>query len=610
MPELQFIGKEFVYNHHLTVPYRPLVADPQKGIGSGSLDDNLIIYGDNLEALKALLPRYAGKVDCIFIDPPYNTGNEGWTYNDNVNSPLMREWLSSNPVNGEDMMRHDKWCCMMWPRLRLLYDLLTDDGSIWITLDDNENCHLRLMLDQIFGGDNMIASVAWEKVYSSRMDAHVVSKDVDTLLVYGKSTFQLGRSTFEQNARQFNEVHPVTGEKVRLRSLRKEGKNSLRTDRPNCYYAISSPDGSPLFPIKPDGTEGCWRWEEDTYRNRTGADPDLVVFVKGDRGWDAYVRQTFKGTADKAPSTLWRWSDVGHTHEALDEIKRIFGNSAFDTPKPTRLLEQIIRLAGAEDLLILDSFAGSGTTAHAAIALNERDGGNRRFILVECENYADTLTAERVRRVIKGYPFKGTQRNTLLEKRLNWTSLQKAENLVQEARNTATLYEADYDDIETKVEDGALKVVGVRKIDEKAPGLGGSFTYCTLGDPIDLDKILQGESLPSFENMAAWLVHTAYGITLPPAADHRGDGLSEWYVGETDASHVWLIYRPDKGFLQTKESALTLELAEAMSKSKAGKPHLVFASSKYVGKKYLDALTPRVEYAPLPFALYRIERGS
>ncbi len=136
MPELQFKGKEFVYNHHLSVPFRPLIPDADKSVGEPSLSGNLIIHGDNLHALKALLPMYAGKVDCIFIDPPYNTGNEGWSYNDNVNSPMMKEWLSSNPINGEDMLRHDKWCAMMWPRLVLLRDLLSETGSIWITLDD------------------------------------------------------------------------------------------------------------------------------------------------------------------------------------------------------------------------------------------------------------------------------------------------------------------------------------------------------------------------------------------------------------------------------------------------------------------------------------------
>ena len=136
MPELHFKGKEFVYNHHLTVPYRPLIAQPEKSLGDNP--ENLIIHGDNLHALKALLPRYAGNVDCIFIDPPYNTGNENWSYNDNVNNPIMQEWLSSNPVNKEDMLRHDKWACMMYPRFKLLHELLAESGSLWMTLDDNE----------------------------------------------------------------------------------------------------------------------------------------------------------------------------------------------------------------------------------------------------------------------------------------------------------------------------------------------------------------------------------------------------------------------------------------------------------------------------------------
>ena len=151
MPEIQFKGKEFVFNHHLSVPFRPLIPKKEKSIGSGNLDENLIIQGDNLHALKALLPMYAGKVDCIFIDPPYNTGNEGWAYSDNVNSPIIKEWLTSNPVNKEDMLRHDKWLAMMYPRVKLLHELLSDDGIIYVCIGDDEQHRLRCMLDEIFG---------------------------------------------------------------------------------------------------------------------------------------------------------------------------------------------------------------------------------------------------------------------------------------------------------------------------------------------------------------------------------------------------------------------------------------------------------------------------
>lgn len=187
MTELTFKGKEFVYNHHLAVPFRPLVPDASKGIGPVALDGNLIIHGDNLHALKSLLPLYAGKVDCIFIDPPYNTGNEGWSYSDNVNSPMIREWLEANPIGIEDGLRHDKWCAMMWPRLRLLHELLADDGSIWITLDDNEVHHARVVLDELFGGHNFLAQCIWHKVDSPKNTAPNISVDYDYLIVYVKN---------------------------------------------------------------------------------------------------------------------------------------------------------------------------------------------------------------------------------------------------------------------------------------------------------------------------------------------------------------------------------------------------------------------------------------
>src|SRR5690606_20108050 len=186
MTELSFKGKEFVYNHHLAVPFRPLVPDETKGIGPVALDGNLIIHGDNLHALKALLPLYAGKVDCIFIDPPYNTGNEGWCYNDNVNAPMIREWLESNPIGIEDGLRHDKWCAMMWPRLRLLHELLAEDGVFWMTLDENEIQRARMMLDEIFGEGNFVDTVIWHKNYAPKATVQYFSSDHDYILVYAK----------------------------------------------------------------------------------------------------------------------------------------------------------------------------------------------------------------------------------------------------------------------------------------------------------------------------------------------------------------------------------------------------------------------------------------
>ena len=212
MPTLHFKGKTFVQNHHLAVKYHQLIPKKELSLTDKvSLYDNLIIQGDNLKALKALLPTYTGKIKCIYIDPPYNTGNEKWVYNDNVSSPMLKEWLGQ-VVDKEDMTRHDKWLCMMMPRLKLLRELLAEDGAIFISIDDNEMHRLKLLCDEIFGEDRFIATINWRKVYSSRMDTQKISQDIDYILLYGKSeTTMLKRIEFEQNKKQFKQKN-ITGE--------------------------------------------------------------------------------------------------------------------------------------------------------------------------------------------------------------------------------------------------------------------------------------------------------------------------------------------------------------------------------------------------------------
>ena len=240
MPEIVFKGKEYVYNHHLSVPYRPLVADAAKGIGSPDLAGNLVIHGDNLHALKSLLPRYAGAVDLIFIDPPYNTGNEGWCYSDGVNSPIMKEWLSTNPVDGEDMLRHDKWLCMMWPRLVLLRELLSERGSIWITLDDNEVHRARMVLDEIFGDGNFVATCIWRKNYAPKSTARHFSEDHDYVLVYARNaatwTPNMLARTEQQNAAYKNPDQDPRG-------LWRPDNLSARNFYSKGTYAIQCPGG-------------------------------------------------------------------------------------------------------------------------------------------------------------------------------------------------------------------------------------------------------------------------------------------------------------------------------------------------------------------------------
>ena len=602
MPDLDFKGKEFVYNHHLAIPHHPLIPHTDKSIGESRLDGNLIIHGDNLHALKALLPMYAGRVDCIFIDPPYNTGNEGWCYNDNVNSPMMRDWLKSNPVGIEDGLRHDKWLCMMWPRLRLLHDLLSETGSLWMTLDDNEIHRARMMLDGIFGEQNFVATCIWHKVYSPKNTAQFFSEDHDYVLIYAKDkdTWRpklLGR-TVEMEARYLNPDNDPRGpwkpSDLTARNAYSKGK-----------YTVVGPTSK-----KFDSGTRYWR---QSYESFLELDKNNRIWWGEDgKNMPAQKRFLSEVMEGRVPQTIWHFDEVGHTQDAKKELLSIFNfdssDDVFITPKPVRLIERIIELATNEDSIVLDSFAGSGTTAHAVLTANAKDGGNRKFILVECEDYADTLTAERIRRVINGYAFSGTQREELHRENITFTSLKKADKLLDHVESIKNLDGHRFDHIKAEVKDGALIVTGEKAIAERIEGLGGSFTFCTLGDAIDMDQMLTGESLPAFAQLGTLLFHTATNEVAPnplPTEFVAGCG----YLGESTQFHVWLIYRPDLEFLKSREAALTLSRAEALVNAKPGKKHCVFAPAKFVSRDLLDKAHLPVEFAPLPFALYRIERG-
>lgn len=596
MTELVFKGKEFVWNHHLAVPFRPLEVQADKGIGPVRLDGNLIVQGDNLHALKALLPMYAGRVDCIFIDPPYNTGNEGWAYNDNVNAPMIREWLDANPIGIEDGLRHDKWCAMMWPRLRLLHELLADGGTFFVTIDDNETHRLRAMLDEVFGVECFIAEVIWRSSDSSNNDAKRFSQDHNTVLVYSKDIDWVAEKLERDEAANAHYSNPDNDP----RGPWFPGNLSSPNPRENLRYEVEHPSGRVLAP-PPNG----WRWSKELMRRKI--DTGEIVFVDTERG---LLRKTY--LADQkglSPSSLWADLEAtGHTRNAKYELKRIFSemdtSELFSTPKPTKLLARILQVVGNKSAIILDSFAGSGTTAHALLEANKRDGGNRRFILVEMEDYADRLTAERVRRVINGYDFTGTQRTELLRESLTWTKLQKADRLTEQVEKIENLHGHEYDRITKQVKDGELIVTGEKRVEDRAEGLGGEFTYCTLGKPVELDHILTGEDLPDYAALAGVLFHMATSQPLDPARMDEGNA----YVGAANGTHVWLIYRPDLDWLKSPEAALTLSFARQVAEAQPDARHLVFAPARYVSQRMLDAEGLPVEFVPLPFALYRVER--
>lgn len=603
MPTLEFKGKQFVYSHHLGVPFRELQVVPDKSLPAKgqkpSLDDNLIIHGDNLEALKALLPTHAGKVDCIFIDPPYNTGNEGWCYNDNVRSPLMKEWLkkSANPVDKEDLERHDKWLCMMWPRLQLLWQLLSDNGALFVICDDNEAANLGAMLLEICGEHHFVSSIVWQKVFAKKNKA-VISGSHDTLYVFSKRGLYWERNLLARSEEQEADFsNSDNDDRGPWQSVSFSVQTEDAEKRKPYRYKVKLPSGREVGP--PEGRH--WNGLPERYEalkkdNRLwfGKDGDSRPRVK------VFLSEVQSGIV---PDSWWKHEEFGNNQEAKRELNDIFGGGdVFPTPKPTRLLDGIIQIATQNDSIVLDSFAGSGTTAHSVLRANKKDNGTRRFIMVECEDYSDTLTAERVRRVIKGYPYTGTQREELHRENITWSTFEKKQTKVLEhIASIENLHGHEYDKIKKQIKDGVLTVTGERKVKKTAPGLGGSFTYCTLGDPIDIESLLTGKGLPSFEALARYVFYTATGQSLEKVGKPATDGL----IGETDLFRVHLFYQPEKEWLRSNGAALNAERVAAIEKSnKSGKRTIVFAVAKFMSQKELTAR--RIEFCQLPYAVHRI----
>lgn len=595
MPELIFKGKEFVYNHHLAVPFRPLVPQADKSIGEARLDGNLIIHGDNLHALKSLLPLYAGKVDCIFIDPPYNTGNEDWRYNDNVNSPLIREWLQNNPVSIEDGLRHDKWCAMMWPRLQLLRELLHEDGVMFVSIDDNEAARLRCMLGEIFGEDSCLGPFIWKsRQNKDNRNITGLSNDHEYVFIVGKQVAGEDRITETFDNPDNDSRGPWTsGNMVGLAS---------QEERPNLHFDLIDPNTGINYGCPQRG----WRYEQATMDRLISENRIL---------WPALAtgRPREKVFLSDMPSKTNVSSVIGlpvFTRDGTEAFERIMGDRSFAFPKPPELIEFLVRQHINPNAVVLDSFAGSGTTAHAVLSANKKDGGNRKFILVECEDYANEITAERVRRLINGYSFQGNYKEELLKERITWTAFSREgarQRLLDRIQSIENLEGHRFDRIKKEIKDGELTVLGEKAIEERAEGLGGEFTFCTLGEAIELDSLLTGESLPSFESLGSVLFHMATNQAFDTAQMSEKDGLG--YLGESPAYHVWLIYKPDIDFLKSRDAALTLAKAKALAEEKSGKRHLVFAPARFVSQKMLNDENLPVEFAPLPYALYRIERG-
>ena len=573
MVDLDFKGKQAVYAHHLTVPIRPLVPDRSKSLNPRE-NDNLIIHGDNLHALKALLPHYAGRINCIYIDPPYNTGNECWVYNDNVNSPMIQKWLKSK-VDYEDLERHAKWLCMMWPRLQLLKELLAEDSAIFVSIDDNEGHRLRLLMDEIFSCSNFIAQLVWKKKYTGgKHSGHFVDLH-EYVLVYGnkqeidkfvierpesetkkfirkdENFSQLGcyyERPFKSNLSERRTlVYPITlpdgntittqwlTSKAKFEKWQKIGKAYFKKLQRSGKYAVyvkyyeREGNGKVMFPTIIDDTSDVML---DSLRKKYSKEiRQIMTEQQGKNATNAHIDMFLK-TMFINPSVI----EGVYNNDATTELKHIFEmketretKSLFSTSKPSVLIKRLLRTATDKDAIILDSFAGSGTTAQSILALNKEDGGNRKFILVECENYANTITAERVRRVINGIPTAGSE-------------------YLREA-------------------------------------LGGSFTYCTLGKPLDINAMLTGEVLPDYSELASHLLYTATGTSVNKKLKQKNkDGLFH-SVDDTD---YYLLYKPDLPYLLSDKAMLNDKRARRISDT--SKKAVVFGPGKHLGQRELTRM--------------------
>lgn len=438
MPTLDWIGKSKVVNHHLDVPYcvldRKYSFDEKGQHEEDDGSENMIIHGDNLLALKSLLPQYEGRIKCIYIDPPYNTGEEGWIYNDNVNDPQIRKWLGEVVgKEGEDLSRHDKWLCMMYPRLKLLQRLLAEDGVIFINIGEDEHSNLKLICDEIFGAKNYVTDFG-RQMKSGGAKGHYYTPSLDYILTYAKAIDDLPYFRAVMTQKQIKVFYKFTQQdgprKGELYGEERLFKSSLEA-RANQRYYIQCPDGTFAIPpgdtmpdkleegliVTPLKTDKVWKWIYPRYKKEL--ESGNIIFKKtktsglvdqyGHKSaWNIYNKLWLSEQQEKGvvPSNLI--TDYENRQSAA-ELKNLQLN--FNYAKPVQLIEYMLTISQQDpDSIILDSFAGSGTTAHAVLNMNNADGGHRKFILVEMGDYADNITAERVKRVIDGY---GTGRNAV-----------------------------------------------------------------------------------------------------------------------------------------------------------------------------------------------------
>ena len=534
MPVLQFKGKTAIECYHHTVPHHTLEFDAKFSLlGKGeqpALDGNFIIEGDNLIALKALLPTHAGRIKCIYIDPPYNTGDEGWIYNDNLTQPQFKEWIGQTVgKEGEDATRHDKWCCMTYPRLQILKQLLADDGVIFVSIDDNEIQNLNFLMDEIFGAENRIERLVWKKSYGGgAKERHIVTLH-EYILCYSKDINEIDHLELNPDPAAVERYYKYKDSKFatrgpyRLKPL--EATKSME-ERKNLVYPIPLPDGGEIRPKKQ------WWWKKE--RTLEALANDEIVFTRTQSGVSVSYKQYLKDEeGEERGAKLFSIIDGIYTQEGTADLKQIFdGRLVLQFPKPIRLIKKLLELVTEENDVVLDSFAGSGTTAHAVLDLNKQDGGDRKFILVQMPydtkdqekekfNICEKITAERIRRVMEGYAYTNPKGKK-----------------------------------------------------EKVEGFGGSFSYARVGNSLFGEYREWSEKLPRYEELAKYIFYTETSRDFDRKVMNEKSGK----IGEHLGTGYYLLYTSN----DQEDRRLDIEWLKSLDKTEKNKNLVVYCEKIWV----------------------------
>ena len=551
MPTLQFKGKNIIWNHHLSIPYHSLQEVEDLSFQGDKGADNLIIEGDNLVALKALLPQYSGKIDVVYIDPPYNTGDDngigkGWVYNDNVNSPLIREWLKKE-VSKDDLTKHDKWLCMMTPRLKLLRELLTNSGVIFISIDDNEYHNLLSLCLEIFNEENFVPSFIWEKKKKPSFLHQNIGKVTEFIVCFTKDTndsypFSLETTTKGKkypfnNAGNSLETLTFKAQSVQfgiddqIIEPQDMSEGNIKTE---LLDRIEIKDGRNHNNFR---LKGEWRYSQNTLNEII--ENNEAIYISKIPFRPNHIKS---GGEIKKMKNIFSPShyNMQTNEDAKKQLEELFGRSPFDYPKPVDLIKALIKATTYHNAnaIILDSFAGSGTTMHAVNELN-KDGGNRKCILVQM---TEATEAE---------PDKNICRDITRE------------------RNKLAIEKYGYD---------------------------SGFRYLKVGTAIDPDTMLDGE-LPTYQQFAEYVFYLATGGHL---AEKENINSENHFVGTEGSQAIYLIYEQD--FDKLTRMALTLDIAEQIIAHSPGKRRTVFAPSCFLDEDYMTE--KQIEFVSVPYNLF------